>query len=376
MTRPTVRPGPAIVHSGVGAIEELPEILRRDGITRVLRVRGDRALRAAEPFLPELGAVEIIDAGFSGECSPTEITRLQELVALTGADAVLGIGGGKVLDTAKAVGHPLSLPVYLVPTLVSTCSGWSAVSVYYDEDHRHLGHEVWDTPTRALLLDPRIVFDSPVGFFVSGIADTIAKRVETRAAFERTESTGTLTAFGAQAAARCGELASAHGAAAVDDMRRGVRSDAWTLLAEACVLTAGLVGSLGAEAGSATAAHPVGDALSAFETTRDLLHGVKVAYGILVQLGYEHRWDEVDRMNDLYAALGLPRALADLGLSADDSATLDTIAEIATGEHSSARLLVPAPSAADLVATMRTLEDRQSGLERVALTHSPFPAPH
>lgn len=375
MTRTRVRPGPAIVHSGIGAIDELPGLLHRDRITRVLWVHGAHSLRAAAPFLPGLGAIEIIDAGCTSECSPAEIARLQELARSTGADAVLGIGGGKVLDTAKAVGHPLSVPVYLVPTLVSTCSGWSAVSVYYDDEHRHLGHEVWDTPARGLLLDPRIVFDSPVALFVSGIADTIAKHVETRAAFDRSGIADTLTAFGGLAAARCGELVSSHGIAAVDDMRRGVRSDAWTMLAEACVITAGLVGALGAEAGSATAAHPIGDALSAFTQTRDLLHGVKVAYGILVQLAYERRWEEIDRMNELYAALGLPRSLADLGLSAQDPATLATIAEIATGEHSSARLLDPPPSAADLITTMHALEGRQSQLDRVELAHHPLATP-
>ncbi|MEV4666725.1 iron-containing alcohol dehydrogenase family protein [Microbacterium sp. LWO12-1.2] len=373
MTRTRVRPGPAIVHSGIGAIDELPGLLHRDRITRVLWVHGAHSLRAAAPFLPDLSAVEIIDAGFTSECSPAEITRLQDLATSRGADAVLGLGGGKVLDTAKAVGHPLALPVYLAPTLVSTCSGWSAVSVYYDDEHRHLGHEIWDTPTRGLLLDPRIVFDSPVALFVSGIADTIAKHVETRAAFDRADTADTLTAFGGLAAARCGELVSSHGIAAVDDMRRGVRSEAWAILAEACVITAGLVGALGAEAGSATAAHPIGDALSAFVQTRDLLHGVKVAYGILVQLAYERRWEEIDRMNELYAALGLPRSLADLGLSAQDPATLGTIAEIATGEHSSVHLLDPSPSAAELIATMHALEDRQSRLDRVALAHHSVP---
>lgn len=373
MTAVPVRPGPASVHSGSGAIDELPKMLSRDGVRRVLFVHGVRSLRAAAPFLPDLPGIELIEAGFAGECSPSEISRLQGLANSLRADAVVGLGGGKALDTAKAIGHPLSLPVYLVPTLASTCSGWSAVSVYYDEEHRHLGHENWDTPTQGLLLDPRIVFDSPVALFVSGIADTLAKHVETRAAFTRADATDALTEFGGLAAARCGDLVNRLGAAAVDDMRRGLRTDAWTALAEAAVLTAGLVGALGAGAGRATAAHPVGDALSAFAQTRDLLHGVKVAYGILVQLGYEQRWDEVDDANGLYAALGLPRSLADLGLSADDPGTLRAIAEIATAEHSSIHLLEPAPTPAELIATMQALEVRQSGLERVVLAHHQIP---
>ncbi|WP_102192391.1 iron-containing alcohol dehydrogenase family protein [Microbacterium aurantiacum] len=371
MTALPVRPGPAVVHSGAGAVDELPGLLAGDGVARVLFVHGARSLAAAKPYLPALPGIELVESGFAGECSPNEISRLHELAVREGVDAVLGLGGGKVLDTAKAAGHGLSVPVYLVPTLASTCSGWSAITVYYDDEHRHLGHESWETPTRGLLLDPRIVFDSPVALFASGIADTLAKHVETRAAFARADAAGALTSFGALAAARCGELVVELGAAAIDDMHRGIRTEAWTTLAEAAVITAGLVGALGAGYGRATAAHPIGDALSALDPTRDLLHGVKVAYGILVQLGLEGRWSEIDELADVYAALGLPRSLDDLGLAASDLDALLTIAEVATGPHSSIHLLDPAPTPAELIATMRTLEAHQSGLDPVVLATHP-----
>lgn len=365
MTSVPVRPGPAIVHSGAGAIDELPELLRRDGVSRVLFVHGTRSLRAATPFLPDLSHVDIVEADFAGECSPGEIERLIALAQARRVDAVIGLGGGKVLDTAKAVAHRLERFGYLVPTLASTCSGWSAVSVYYDDQHRHLGHENWETPTRALLLDPRIVFDSPVALFVSGIADTLAKYVETRAAFERLDVVDALTGFGAAAAARCGELAVTLAATAVADMRRGISSAAWTTLAEAAVITSGLVGSFGAAHGRATAAHPINDGLSAIDATRDLLHGVKVAYGVLVQLALEGRWEEIDELRDVYAALDLPRSLADLGIASDDDGALERIAAVATDEHSSIALLDPVPSETEIIAAMRTLERHQAALARI-----------
>ncbi len=367
MSAVPARPGPTLVFTGAGSVDELPDVLALDGATRVLFVHGTRSLRAARPFLPELPGVALVEAEFRGECSPGEIARLIDRGLAEQVDAVLGLGGGKVLDTAKAVGHALSRPVLLVPTLASTCSGWSAVSVYYDDDHRHLGHEDWNTPSRALFLDPRIVFDSPLPLFVSGIADTLAKHVETRAAFTAIGPSDTLAAFGASAAERCGLLAREQGPAAVADMRRGVRSDAWTAVAEAAVVTAGLVGSLGAVHGRATAAHPVSDGLSAIDTTRDLLHGVKVAYGIVVQLALESRWNEVDALRPVYAALGLPQTLADLGLDVDDAATLETIARVATVPTASTHLLVPDPSTADVVAAMHALETHQAGLPRIVL---------
>ncbi|GAB3601150.1 iron-containing alcohol dehydrogenase family protein [Microbacterium tumbae] len=373
MTAIPVRPGPAVVHAGAGALDRLPELLIGDEVQRVLFVHGIRSLRAAQPFLPDMPEVELTEAQFRGECSPNEIERLAVLASEARVQGVLGLGGGKALDTAKAVARRLDLPVYLVPTLASTCSGWSAVTVYYDDAHRHLGHEVWDVPTRGLFVDAEVLFDSPVDLFVSGVADTLAKHVETRAAFRRRPTADALASFGAEAAERCGELVRTLGATAVADMRRGVRSDAWTRLAEAAIITSGLVGGLGAAFGRATAAHPVGDGLSAIDATRDLLHGVKVAYGILVQLAFEERWDEIDDLADVYAALGLPRRLADLGVDADADPVLHAIAEAALGPESSFHLLEDAPDPARLVELLRTLEVHQSTLARVPLAGVALP---
>ena len=54
---------------------------------------------------------------FGGECSTNEVNRHQAL--LSGNAAVIGIGGGKTLDTAKAVAHFAGRPVSSAPTAAS-----------------------------------------------------------------------------------------------------------------------------------------------------------------------------------------------------------------------------------------------------------------
>ncbi len=56
-------------------------------------------------------------APFGGECSQNEIDRLKKLADSADCMAVLGIGGGKTLDTAKALAHFMDVPVAIAPTI-------------------------------------------------------------------------------------------------------------------------------------------------------------------------------------------------------------------------------------------------------------------
>jgi glycerol dehydrogenase-like iron-containing ADH family enzyme len=53
---------------------------------------------------------EIVVERFEGECSDEEIARLVDKAKITGTQVIVGMGGGKVMDTAKAVAYELKLP--------------------------------------------------------------------------------------------------------------------------------------------------------------------------------------------------------------------------------------------------------------------------
>lgn len=123
-------------------------LLQRDllaDLGALIEPYGPKAHLICDPFIAQLVkdktaasfqqhqiAAEVTE--FGGECSDDEIERHQEAIAQGGGQYVVGVGGGKTLDTAKAVAHYAQLPVVIIPTLASTDAPCTALSVIYNTD--------------------------------------------------------------------------------------------------------------------------------------------------------------------------------------------------------------------------------------------------
>ena len=71
---------------------------------------------------------------FNRECSKVEINRLKALAEKEGCNGIIGMGGGKAMDTAKAVAFHCKMPVVIAPTIASSDAPCSALSVIYTEE--------------------------------------------------------------------------------------------------------------------------------------------------------------------------------------------------------------------------------------------------
>ncbi|WP_279233210.1 iron-containing alcohol dehydrogenase [Clostridium butyricum] len=54
---------------------------------------------------------KLVFEAFNGECSKKEIDRLRQNLRENVCDIVIGIGGGKIFDTVKAVAYYEGIPV-------------------------------------------------------------------------------------------------------------------------------------------------------------------------------------------------------------------------------------------------------------------------
>jgi glycerol dehydrogenase len=276
--------------------------------------------------LGDQGIAPIIRA-FGGECAQSEIDGGVSDARACGARVIIGAGGGKCLDTARAVAGALDLPVVNCPSLASSDAPCSALSVVYTDGGAFDHYLFYKRNPDLVLVDTSLVARAPVRYLVAGMGDALATWFEARTVVEARQPNqlhGGTTLAAAALARLCHDTLMADGLAARHAVEAGVVTPALERIVEANTLLSGL----GFESGGLAIAHSVHNGLTAAPATHSALHGEKVAFGLLVQLIVEGRpQEEVEEVLAFNRAVGLPVTLEEVGLDAPDAVTLLAIAE-------------------------------------------------
>lgn len=116
---------------------------------------------------------------FSGHCCPEAFLAASHLGKDFGADCVIGVGGGRALDTAKIVSDKLGVRSITVPTAAATCACSAWLSVEYTDEGALVGNYWTRYPPFAVLADLDVLLsDCPPRYNMSGIVDAMAKYPE------------------------------------------------------------------------------------------------------------------------------------------------------------------------------------------------------
>ncbi len=360
----TVRVGPEQYKVKEGILDELPAYLEQENINTVLLVHGERSWKKAKPYLETLynSNIMIHPYQFLGECSQAAIETLTETLLAVKADAIIGIGGGKIMDAVKYAAYKADhRPSILIPTLASNCAPWTPVSVLYRPDGTFVKLDVLPVQVSYLLIEPRLIFDAPREYFIAGMADTLAKWYESDAilAQEKWQEKPMLK-MARFAADLCRTTILEKGAQALSDLDSGILSDEFVAVAEVIIGISGLVGGFGDAISRTTIAHEINDAVTMFPETHRFLHGNIVGYGILVQLAVEKKWQEIEILTAFYRPLGIPTKLADIGLPNLTDEQIMLVAIQSTAPHLPVHQL-PYDVTADVIVTaIKTLEEVNS----------------
>ncbi len=335
-----VAPGQVLV--GSGAVAQAGEIVARLG-RRVLVVTGRASWRAeGGAIAPALAASDLaVDVyAYDPDCTPRCAADAQARTAAAGHDVVVGVGGGKALDLAKLVADAAALPVVTIPTSAATCAAWTALGNFYDEAGGFSHGRPLPRPPAAVIVDTAMIARAPARLLASGLADSLAKWVESSVSVTYASADAGTRAAWTMARFLYDEIR-AWGEEAYADARTGRLTPALARAIESNVCLAGTVGGLGGERCRSVAAHAVANALTTMPYAPGhgpSWHGEKVAFGIVTQRVLEGKDREAADLAAFFAALDVPTTLVALGHDFGPAA-LDAVAAHVCGPRSTAHHL-------------------------------------
>lgn len=338
---------------GPDALLQMGAQLKILGIKNPLILVSSSAKRAVEaPISKGLNAEGCAYAfiDFGGDSTWKEIERVKNACLQGGHDAIIGCGGGKVLDTGRcaAAGDATNVmksppeffprfgagvPCINVPTVASTDASTSAASLVHTEKGAVEATMVFPANPAMVFVDTAVIAKSPVRLLVAGMGDALATYFEA----DMSERTSTpcvgnraLSTRSAQALARlCFDILIDHGVQAKVEVERGIPGPGLEAIAEANILLSGL----GFQNGGLSAAHAVGNAFEHIPESFEepLYHGELVAFGTLTQLVLEGRRPKyLGKIFGFCKAVGLPTTFEEMRLKNVTDNRLETVASVAS----------------------------------------------
>jgi glycerol dehydrogenase len=301
---------------GAGAIGELGKFLAPLG-ERALVVLDPGIADTMEPLMREAcgGKVFLVVHRFGGESTEAAMREAADLAAAHDCSIIIGVGGGKAIDTAKGAAHFHPGRLVVIPTICASDAPCSKNAVVYRPDgsvDRDI-HGLFNPD--IVLVDSAIIAKAPVRYLSAGIADALSTWFEADSSYttRHVNFTGYSSSKTAYAIARlCYDTLIENAPLAVRHADMGLVSPQLEDTIEACTL----MSTVGFESGGLAAAHGIHQGLAELPETHRFLHGEKVAIGILASLFLTQRPSAlIEQIYRFHLATRLPVCLADLAVT-------------------------------------------------------------
>lgn len=199
---------PQAIHFGPGVFRQLPALVR----ARARGTSGTRVLLVTDPGLVAAGVATLVAEALSAagnevahfqdlppEPHLDDVERCRAFAAAREVSAVVGVGGGSVLDTAKIVGgfaactEPLTafldredaslapgLPLFLLPTTAGSGAEATAGAIVTHSDRKRRLAGRYVHPVVAVV-DPTFTRSLPASVTIAGGVDALTHAIESYA---------------------------------------------------------------------------------------------------------------------------------------------------------------------------------------------------
>lgn len=301
---------------GEGYISLLPATLQRFG-SRAYMIGGPKGADVVMNALGdqlEQNHISYKLVCHEGQCTRDYAESYAEEAAKEGYTVIVGMGGGKCIDLAKATSVLSGLPIVTVPTSIATCVATSMVCIMYNDKGQRKPAINMRKEVDVCIADLNLIATAPPRLFASGILDSIAKLGECHHQKHVNSYRDCDTK----------EYIQLVNARAISEFLYGEGRDVYQNGKGAkrfadCVLTnllhTSIVSGFADGSGQLALAHATYDFMRTYNTekAKPYLHGEIVAVGLLLQLAFNNApEEEITATRKLMADMNMPTTLKDI----------------------------------------------------------------
>jgi len=303
-------PSPVVVDIRAGALDDLGCVLADERISQsgrlAIAVSGGSGARLRERIAPSLPGATWYEVGGG---TIDDAVRLAADMKSGHYDAVVGLGGGKIIDCAKFAAARVGLPLVAVATNLAHDGLCSPVATL-DND---AGRGSYGVPNPiAVVIDLNVIREAPVRYVRSGIGDAISN-ISAVADWELSHRVNgeKIDGLAAAMARQAGEAVLRHPGGVGDDGFLQV-------LAEALVLTGIAMSVSGDSRPSSGACHEINHAFDLLYPRRAAAHGEQCGLGAAFAMYLRGAHEESAYMATVLRRHGLPVLPEEIGFTVDE----------------------------------------------------------
>ncbi|MGW0605931.1 iron-containing alcohol dehydrogenase family protein [Streptomyces sp. NPDC002640] len=303
-------PSPVVVDIRPGALEDLAAVLADERISHsgrlAVAVSGGSGAVLRERLAPSLPGATWYEVGGG---TLDDAIRLAGEMKADRFDAVVGLGGGKIIDCAKFAAARVGLPLVAVPTNLAHDGLCSPVATL-DND---AGRGSYGVPNPiAVVIDLDIIREAPGRFVRSGIGDAISN-ISAVADWELANRVKgeKIDGLAAAIARQAGEAVLRHPG--------GIEENGFLqVLAEALALSGIAMSVSGDSRPCSGACHEINHAFDILFPRRAASHGEQCGLGAAFAMHLRGAHEEAGQMAEVLRRHALPVLAEDIGFTAEE----------------------------------------------------------
>ncbi|MFE9401344.1 iron-containing alcohol dehydrogenase family protein [Streptomyces sp. NPDC006530] len=303
-------PSPVVVDIRRGALDDLATVLADQRISAngnlAIAVSGGSGQKLREQFSPLLPGAEwyAVDGG-----TIDAAVTLADQMRGKRYDAVVALGGGKIIDVTKYAAARVGLPMVAVATNLSHDGICSPISTL-DNDN---GRGSYGVPTPlAILIDLDVIREAPARFVRSGIGDAISN-LSAIADWELShrETGEPVDGLAAAMARSAGEAVLRHPGTVGDD-------DFLVTLSEGLVMSGIAMSISGDSRPSSGACHEISHAFDLLFPQRAASHGEQCGLGAAFAMHLRGAAEQSALMTEVLRRHALPVTAEEIGFTVEE----------------------------------------------------------